>query len=126
MPAAKPAVEKAADEKAADEKRPTFNEALEALTGFDELAIEKYFQFDLYERLVGVGDDDGNVKTLPVLLQRALIFAETRKEKGDPQAFGAVMNMRSSEVLAYFSDEDDSADQAEDGLPETEAGKDAG
>lgn len=83
----------------------TVKDALESLTGYEELAITEAFGDDVY----ALG---GSTRL------RALVWLEQRAAEGvsDAQAFAAVMGMRSGDVADSFGD---------DALDEAEAGKGA-
>lgn len=86
----------------------SMEEAVESLTGFDEIAIEGAFGADVTTLLT----------EKPTKAARALLFVMKRREgMKDPEARKAVMEMRLGDVQSYFIDEDDE-DEA--------AGKDAG
>jgi len=94
------------------EPKPTVNEVIDSLTGYEELAIEKAFGDEFYDLSL-------------VKRMRALAFVLAKRGgKNDADAKKAVMAMSQAQVTEAFSDEDD--DEGDDDLgiePATEAGK---
>lgn len=88
-----------------DTEKPTYNEAVENLTGFDEIAIEKKFGTDLDE--------------LRISMQlRALIFiARTRTGLTEKDAYNAAMNLTVKQLDDEFSDAPDDDVPAAPGAP---------
>lgn len=106
------------------EPKPSFNEAFNNLTGYNEAEIEKRFGFDVYVRMLEMADPEtGELKTIPRLMQRAVIFGnECRKGVPVEEAYTAAMELPSGEIDDYFSHEEDPAEDL--GQPaDTEAGK---
>jgi hypothetical protein len=93
----------------------TVNEVMESLSGFDEIAVEKHMNYDIY-----TDEETGNAR--PVLLLRCLVFVmERRGGLKDAEARMVAMEMRVGDVNDYFGDEPDELDPEE---PETAEGKD--
>ena len=96
------------------EPKPTVNEVIDSLTGYEELAIEKAFGDEFYDLSL-------------VKRMRALAFVlEKRGGKNDADAKKAIMTMSQARVTEAFSDEDDEGDEGDEELgiePVTEAGK---
>lgn len=94
------------------EPKPTVNEVVESLTGYEELAVEKQF-----------GDELGDLS--PLKLMRALAFVlQKRAGKNDVDAKKAAMAMTQAQVTDAFSDEDDDEGDDDLGIPAaTDAGK---
>lgn len=91
----------------------TFEEMSESITGFDEIAVEKHMEIDLYQ--------DGERK--PVKLVRALVFVHLRRQGiSDTDAKDQVQGMTVKQVNAYF---DQNQDLDPDGDADSESGKDA-
>lgn len=89
------------------EKKLTWNEHVELLTGFDELAIEKAF-----------GTDFDNLRESMML--RALVFiVEKRAGANDKDAYKAVMERSLKAITEHFSNE---PDEVNDDDPITESG----
>ena len=81
----------------------TQTEAVGSLTGFDEIAIDKHFGFDLYQAY----------ESKPLMATRALVFCDLRHGGvPDKDAHQQAMSMRQSELMEYFEPE------PEDVLPE--------
>lgn len=91
----------------------TFNEHLDSLTGFEELAIAQHFGFDITTLL----------DRSPSMAGRALIFSVHAREKetSPSDAYKAAMGLTMREVDDYFAAEEVEIDEDE---PETEQGKD--
>jgi hypothetical protein len=100
----------------------TLNEAMESVTGFDEIAIEKHMHYDIY-----TSDDEENGvygREKPVLLVRCMVFVMKRREGlSDGDAYKAVMGMSVREVNDYFAKAPEPEVDPDD--PETDEGKDA-
>jgi hypothetical protein len=89
----------------------TAEEMSNSLTGFDEIAIEKHMEMDIYM----------DAETKPVKALRSLVFiAKTREGLTAPDARQAALEMSMSQVNDFFA-EDDEPNPDE---PVTEAGKD--
>lgn len=94
-----------------DQDRPTMQEVLDSITGFDETAITQAFG-----RYFAVLCDDAT------MLARAAIFTHLRRQDGvtDAKAKDAAMGMRMADVNDYFPDDDEIDPDA----PDTPAGED--
>lgn len=93
----------------------TVTEAMESLTGFDEIAIEKHMGYDVYTQ-----PETGN--TRPMTLMRSLVFVYKRRDGlNDVEARKACLDMTAGQVNDYFADDPEEIDPDD---PETEAGKD--
>lgn len=89
----------------------TATEVMNSINGFDELAIEKFFGFDLYSQ----------AEAKPVLAQRAAIFVDLRHGgETDRAAYDRAMGMTISDLSGYFDEEPDEVLPDE---PDTEPGK---
>lgn len=87
----------------------TLQEALNSLTGYDEIAIAQAF-----------GKDISTLLETPTTAGRALIFVLNRREgRPDKEAKAAAMELPLGDVNAYFSSDDPDPDQ-----PNTPAGED--
>lgn len=93
-----------------NDERPTLQETLDTITGFDEIAITQAFG-----RYFAVLCED------PTMLARAGIFVDKRRrsEMNDAQAKEAAMSMTMGEVNRYFPDDEEIDADA----PETPAGE---
>lgn len=91
--------------------RPSMEEFVESLTGYEEIAIEKAFGAAVVSLL----------DTNPTMSARALVFV-ARKRDGmkDQEARKAVMEMRLGDVQGFFPDEEPEVDEDN---PVTDAGK---
>lgn len=77
--------------------KPTMTDVVKSLTGYDEIAIAKEF-----------GHDFEVILNKPLVLGRALIFVEKRRDGlTDKDAKKAAMNMRLGDVDDYFAEEED-------------------
>lgn len=86
-------------------------EVMGSLTGFDEIAIEKHMNIDVYT--------DGERK--PIVLMRALVFVLLRRDgQSDTDAKQTVQGMSVKAVQELFEDDDEA--NPED--PDTDSGKD--
>lgn len=93
------------------EQRPTVEEMVDSLTGFDEIAVEQAFGNDVISML----------QKNPTMGGRALVFIAKRRDgMKDPDARKAAMEMRLGEVQAYFPDE---APEVNEDEPVTAVGK---
>lgn len=96
----------------------TLSDMVMSLTGFDEIAIAKFFDgLDPYT----------DAETKPIPLNRALVFVHLRRQgKTDQAAHAEAMGWSMNRITTYFAEE--SADEAaaeELGLPPvTPAGED--
>lgn len=89
--------------------KPLMSDVVKSLTGYDEIAIAKEF-----------GHDFEIVLNKPLVLGRALIFIEKRREGlTDKDAKKSAMNMRLGDVDDYFDEEPDDAEDLD-----TPAGED--
>lgn len=90
--------------------RKTITEISEAVTGYDELAVRKHMETDLYEAM----------ETSPVLWSRCLIFVDRRHQgDSDVEAKKFAMSASVKAVNDHFAEDDDlDPDQ-----PETPAGE---
>lgn len=89
----------------------TITEAMGAVTGFDELAVEKHFGADLLDM----------AEHKPRMATRACVFINLRHNGAtDRDAYQQVMEMTSGALEDYFEDDPEEVDEDE---PETEAGK---
>ncbi|GAA5153812.1 hypothetical protein GCM10023340_36400 [Nocardioides marinquilinus] len=92
----------------------TFEEMSESITGFDEIAVQKHFDFNLWTQ----GESN------PVLLLRAMVFVHLRRPAGgsltDIEARQRVLDMPAGEVQRYFEESHESGVDE----PDTESGKD--
>lgn len=89
----------------------TVSEAMNSVTGFDELAVEKHFGFDLYQ----IADEK------PLMSVRSMIFVDLRHQGvADKEAHEKALSMTLGEVEAYFEDEPEDA-MPDD--PDSESGK---
>ena len=80
----------------------TSDEMLDSLTGFDEVAISKWF-----------GDIAGLVEG-GSMFGRSLVFVMKRREgASDADAHGAAMSLTLREVNDYFADEDEESGKDE-------------
>jgi hypothetical protein len=89
----------------------TFAEIQHSITGFDEIAVQKHMDCDVYEA----------ASTKLTLFRRCLVFIHQRHQGLDDQAAKKVaLGMRFKDLFEYFAAEpyDD-----EDDEPETEVGK---
>lgn len=94
--------------------RTTISEAIESLTGFEEIAIKKAFEDDVFA-LMNTGQE--------TMAGRALIFIEKKREGlKDAEAKNAALSLTLKDVNAHFADEDEEVMPDE---PVTESGKDA-
>jgi hypothetical protein len=90
----------------------TLDEAVESLTGFDEIAIEKKFGHDITTLLT-----DHAIRAM-----RATAFVLKRREGlNDADAYKASMDMTIGQTQDFFADEPDELMPEE---PSTELGKD--
>ena len=90
----------------------TIEEITESLTGFDELAIAKFFGMEW----MALGE------TRPTALSRALIFVHKRREGAkDADAYQQAMSLTLGETTEYFADD---ADEMDPDDPDSESGKD--
>lgn len=68
-----------------------------SLTGFEEIAIAKHFDLDIY----------GEAETRPMVAIRALVFTDqVRKGETAADAKTYAMSMAGKDAMAYFPDED--------------------
>lgn len=92
----------------------TYDEISESVTGFDEIAVQKHMQLDLYT--------DGEAR--PVWLLRSLVFVHLRHQgANDDDAKKQALGLRLGDVNDYFDSpptKDDDDDQPD---PETASGK---
>jgi hypothetical protein len=89
----------------------SIEEAMESLTGWDEIAIEKAFGEDITSLLVGK----------PTMSMRALVFVDKRREgMKDGEAKSFAMEMKLQDAQAWFEDDDEITPDE----PVTVAGKD--
>lgn len=98
--------------------KPTFSEAIETLTGYEEESIAKAF-----------GAHFGDLPAVSTM-KRALVYVARKREGLDhAKAKDAAMSVALKEINDFFApDEEDSDDPdfpAGENGPETEAGKDA-
>lgn len=90
----------------------TAEEMAESLTGFDEIAIEKHFDIDIY-----MDSEQKGVKAL-----RALVFVDlTRQGLTAPDAKQKAMEMSLRDANTYFAEAPDEPMPEE---PTSEPGKD--
>lgn len=88
----------------------TVEDAINSLTGFEEMAIEKHMGVDIYD-----------VLGKPVLLNRVLIFVDQQRQGLKPaEAVQHARSMTSKAVIAYFEPDPEEVDPDE---PETPAGE---
>lgn len=88
----------------------TVNEALEQLTGWDEIAIKKTW-----------GAEITDLRESPFTFMRALIFVDARRNGAkDHEAKEAAMTLTIREVSDHFAEDEDEAMPDE---PVTESGK---
>ena len=89
----------------------TATEMVQSLTGFEELAIERYMAVDPY----------GDAERKPMAVMRALVFV-LRKREGlkDAEAREAAMSMPMGELQTVFAEEEPELDPEN---PETPAGE---
>jgi hypothetical protein len=89
----------------------TVSEAMETLTGFDEIAVEKTFGIDFYA---------GN-ESHPLRPVRAMVFVLKRREgMSDNDAKDFALGLTAKDLNEFFEDEPDEVMPEE---PVTEAGK---
>lgn len=82
------------------DRRPTPDAAFESLTGFDEIAIAKYF-----------GAEITTMRERPFFFMRALLFVAARREgKTDAEAYRHAMEMPTGAVNDSFRTGDDESD----------------
>lgn len=97
----------------------TLNEAMESVTGFDEIAIEKHMNYDIY-----TSDDEelGIFRSKPVLMIRCLVFVMQRRAgQSDVEARQTAMGMSVKDVHEYFTADPEEVDPD---APESPEGKD--
>lgn len=89
--------------------KPTYTESVEALTGFDEIAIEKTFKHDL--------------DSLRFSMQlRALVFVASRRNgANDKDAYEQAMSLTVKDLNGSFSPEQD--EEIDEDEPETPMGE---
>ena len=93
----------------------TLSEAMNAVTGFDEIAVDKHFGLDLYAQ--------AQIEGKPVLIQRAVVFVDLRHQGvADRDAYRRAMEMPVSELGGYFEPEPEN-ELPDD--PDSEPGKGA-
>jgi hypothetical protein len=90
----------------------TVSEMIESLNGFEEIAITKAFDSDIFTLL----------NTAPTTAGRALVFID-RKRRGetDKEAKNAALTLTLKEVDEAFAEDEDEVFEEE---PDTEQGKD--
>lgn len=93
--------------------KPSAEEVMESLTGFDEIAIAQSFGLQVLK----LADEQ------PTMLTRALVFILLRRDEGlrDPDAKQRVMEMSLKQVQAQLVDDEDEV--LEGDVPVTPAGK---
>lgn len=89
----------------------SFDEHLDSLTGYEELAISSRFGFDIVTLL----------QRAPSMAGRALIFTAKARDGEAEAAYKAAMSLPMREVDGYFAPDEAEVDEDE---PETEQGKD--
>lgn len=91
----------------------TVAEAMESLTGFDEIAIEKHFDgFDIYT----------DAQTKSIRAMRALAFVQYRRDgQTDRDALKAAQELPFRDLTSRFLPDEQEIDPDE---PETPSGKD--
>ncbi len=89
----------------------TMTEIAGSVTGFDEIAVEKHFGFDLFEA------------TSASKATRALVFIQLRRDGlKDDEAYKAAMNKPTSTLDQFFAEEPEEVMPDE---PDTDPGKES-
>lgn len=94
--------------------KPTYSEAVDTLTGYEEIAIENQF-----------GDEFFGLSIVKRMRALAFVF-EKREGLSDKDAKKKIMSLSQAAIGEYFSDEDDEDDEGDEDLgiePVTDAGK---
>lgn len=89
----------------------TQDEMVDSLTGFEEIAIEKHFDAEIFDLSV--------VKRMRAMVMIMLI----REGKSGPEAKKEAMGFTQAQIVGYFAD-DEGEDDPESDFPVTVAGKD--
>lgn len=94
------------------ETKVTVEEMIESLTGFEEIAIKKAFDSDIFNLL----------NTAPTTAGRALVFIDKKRSGlSDKDAKNEALEMRLKDVDDYFEDEEPEVDEED---PVTPSGND--
>lgn len=99
------------------------SEVIDSMTGFDEIAAEKFFDgFNVYDAVDTAEGGRPRARDMVTLLRVGVFILKRRDGLSDKDAYDAAMSMPSRVVNGYFADDPEEID-ADD--PDTEPGKDS-